>query len=53
MHKMVDDSCAERECTGPMPHHLAVPALLQRADRLLQKPGLSIDCKVAKTKLTM
>jgi hypothetical protein len=50
---MVDDSCAKRECTGPVPHHLAIPALLQRADRILQEPGGFFDYNIAKTKLTV
>jgi hypothetical protein len=53
MHTMVDDSSAERECTGSVPHNLAVPAILQRADRLLQKSGESPDCGSAVAKLTM
>jgi hypothetical protein len=39
MHALVDDSRAERQCSGAMPHHLALPALLQLPDRLHTEPG--------------
>lgn len=37
---MVDDCCAERKCAGAVSHHLTLPAVLQRPDRLLQEPGV-------------
>jgi Derlin-2/3 len=52
MHKMVDDSSTERECAGPVPHNIAVSTLLQRADRLLQKPGMYLTILMARTELT-
>jgi hypothetical protein len=53
VHKMVDDSSAERKCTGAVPHHFAIPAVLQRADRLLQKPGQFPHHYTTTTKLTL
>jgi hypothetical protein len=41
VHALVDDGRAECERAGAMPHDLAVPAVLQRPHRLLQKPGQS------------
>ena len=39
MHALVDDGGAECKCAGAMPHHLALPAVLQCAHCLLQEPG--------------
>jgi hypothetical protein len=43
MHEMVDDGSAECKCAGPVPHHFAVPALLQCSHSLLQEPGTLLN----------
>jgi hypothetical protein len=41
---MVDDGSAECECAGPVSYHLAIPAVLQREGRVLQKSGRAASC---------
>ena len=48
VYTLVDDGSSQRLCAGAMPHHLAVPAVLQRTRRILSKPGTHSTFSVRK-----